>query len=63
MTSLILKDCDKEAAERWYYELAKVRHWITGFEAAGKHGPAGADALRQIQNALQCSVEKRVKGK
>lgn len=59
MTKLVIPDCDKKRADMWYYELAKIRHWITGFEAAGKQGPCGVDALRQIQNALRGATEKK----
>lgn len=35
--------------DHFYKGLGKIRQWIDGFEAAGKHGPCDKDTLRQIE--------------
>lgn len=35
--------------EHFVKGLGRLRQWIDGFEAAGKHGPVDKDVLRQIQ--------------
>ena len=37
-------------------EIGKVRAWLSGFQAAGKAGPPGEDALRQIQILIQTAT-------
>jgi len=46
-------DCTPEHALMLKNEIGKVRAWLTGFQAAGKAGPPGEDALRQVQILLQ----------
>lgn len=42
-----------EIPAHFYPSLGKIRQWIDGFEAAGKHGPCDKDVLRQMQNWIK----------
>lgn len=56
--NLTLVECDADRAEMLCGEIGKVRAWLTGFQAAGKAGPPGEDALRQMQIILKESIGK-----
>ena len=54
--TFVLHDCDEERAQMLKNEICKVRCWLTGFQAAGKVGIAGEDALRQMEIILDDSI-------
>ena len=53
------KTPDRAKIPNHFYEgLGRIRQWIDGFEAAGKHGPFDKDVLRQIQVWIKDQEQK-----